>query len=291
MKQSTKITTIVIIFFFIIASIIAGRHVMKSHFQKKFSKRRPPAVIVVIVEEKKFSQNLETYGTALPKKTTSFRIKKSELLEPINFKRKIKKGDIIAKLEGENIVASFSGSLGKRGISSDTLGSEDSIILTLDDSSIIYTDLKIPETYAAVLKSELNVEAYFSAYKDKLYTGKIESVSSRIDAQTRSILTRVRINNENLDLIPGSLLEIKIKYNERKSLSIPDTSIMYEGEKKFVYKVLENNTVEKLEVTTGIRNKGRVELISGLVAGNQIVAEGLSKVRPKAKIKPIIKSK
>ena len=66
---------------------------------------------------------------------------------------------------------------------------------------------------------------------------------------------------------------------------------MYEGEKKFVYKVLENNTVEKLEVTTGIRNKGRVELISGLVAGNQIVAEGLSKVRPKAKIKPIIKSK
>jgi len=291
MKRSTKITTVIIIFFIIIAAVIGGRYAMKIHFQKKFGKRPPPAVIVATVKNENFYQKLETYGTALSNKTTSFRIKKTELLKPINFNQKVKKGDLIAKLKTRNIVAPFSGILGKRGISESTLGSGNSIILTLDDTSIIFSDLKIPEIYAGIIKKGLPIEAKFAAYKNKIYRGNIESVASRIDAQTRSILTRVKIKNENSELIPGSLLEIQIKYNERDSLSIPDTSVIYEGNKKFVYKVLENNTVQKIEVTTGTRNKGKIELLSGLVNRNKVVAEGLTKVRPRIKIKPIIKPK
>jgi membrane fusion protein (multidrug efflux system) len=291
MKRSTKITAIIIIFFIIIAAVIGGRYAMKIHFQKKFSKRPPPAVIVAIVKNENFYQKLETYGTALSNKTTSFRIKKTELLESISFDQKVKKGDLIAKLKTGNIIAPFSGILGKRGISESTLGSGNSIILTLDDTSIIFSDLKIPEIYAGIIKKGLPIEAKFAAYKNKIYRGNIESIASRIDAQTRSILTRVKIENENSELIPGSLLEIQIKYNERDSLSIPDTGVIYEGDKKFVYKVLENNTVQKIEVTTGTRNKGKIELLSGLVNGNKVVAEGLTKVRPRIKIKPIIKPK
>ena len=271
--------------------MIGGRYAMKIHFQKKFGKRSPPAVIVAIVKNENFYQKLETYGTALSNKTTSFRIKKTELLESINFDQRVKKGDLIAKLKTGNIVAPFSGILGKRGISESTLGSGNSIILTLDDTSIIFSDLKIPEIYVGIIKKGLPIEAIFAAYKNKIYRGNIESVASRIDAQTRSILTRVKIENENSELIPGSLLEIQIKYNERDSLSIPDTGVIYEGDKKFVYKVLENNTVQKIEVTTGTRNKGKIELLSGLVNGNKVVAEGLTKVRPRIKIKPIIKPK
>ena len=82
MKRSTKITTIVIIFFVIVAAIIGGRYAMKIHFQKKFGKRPDPGVVVVIVKNKNFSQKIESYGTALSNKTSSFRIKKSELLKP-----------------------------------------------------------------------------------------------------------------------------------------------------------------------------------------------------------------
>ena len=289
MKRSTKITTVIITFFVIIAVIIAGRYMVKLHFQKKFSVRQPPAVIVAIVENKNFHQKIETYGTALSSKTTLFRIKKSELLEPINFNRKVKKGDIIAKLKTESIAAPFSGILGKIGISESTLGSENSIIVTLDDTSTIFSDLKIPEIYAGILKKGLPIEAKFASYKNKTYKGEIESVASRIDAQTRSILTRVKIKNENSELIPGALVEIQIKYNERNALSIPDTSIMHQGAKKFVYKVLENSTVNKLEVNTGTRYEGNIEVLSGLNIGDKVVAEGLMKVRPGAKIKPIIK--
>ena len=290
MKRSKKITTTIIIFFLVIALIIIGRYAVGLYFKKKFSKRPPPGVVVEIVSSKNFSQSLESYCTSLSSKTTSYKIKKNELLESINFNSKVNKGDVIAKLSSKIITAPFSGIIGKRGISGSSLGSENTIILTLDDSRKILCDLKIPETYAAVLKKDLKLKAKFSAYKDKSYEGKIESIASRIDPQTRSILARAKINNENTEIIPGSLLEIEILYNEKNALSIPDTSIMYEGSKKFVYKIIENDMIKKTEVETGVRYEGNLEVLNGLKEGDQVIAEGLTKVRPGMKVKPIIKS-
>ena len=290
MKRSKKITTFIIIFFLVIALIIIGRYAVGLYFKKKFSKRPPPGVVVEIVSNKNFSQSLESYCTSLSSKTASYKIKKNELLEPINFNSKVNKGDVIAKLSSKTITAPFSGIIGKRGISGSSLGSENTIILTLDDSRKILCDLQIPEVYAAILKKDLKLEAKFSAYKDKTYEGKIESIASRVDPQTRSILARAKINNENTEIIPGSLLEIEIFYNEKNALSVPDTSIMYEGSKKFIYKIIENNMIKKAEVETGVRNNGNLEILNGLNEGDKIIAEGLTKVRPGMKIKPIIKS-
>jgi len=290
MKRSKKITIGIIIFFVVIAIVIIGRYSVGLYFKKKFSKRPPPGVIVEVVANKNFSQTLESYCTSLSSKTISYKIKKNELLKPIKFDVKIKKGDIIAKLVDKDIAAPFDGILGKRGISGSSLGSENTIILTLDDSRKVLCDLKIPEVYAAILKKNLRLRAKFSAYKNKSYEGIIESVASRVDAQTRSILARAQIQNENSEIIPGSLLEIEILYNDNNALSIPDTSVMYEGNKKFIYKIIENNILKKIEVKTGVRNQGNLEILGGLVEGDKIIAEGLTKVRPGMKVKPIIKS-
>ena len=64
---------------------------------------------------------------------------------------------------------------------------------------------------------------------------------------------------------------------------------MYEGSKKFIYKVIKNNMLTKVEIKTGVRNQGNLEILDGLVEGDKIIAEGLTKVRPGMKIKPIIK--
>ena len=289
MKRSKKITIGIIIFFLIIALVIIGRYAMGLYFGKKFSKRPPPGVIVEIVSMKSFSQSLESYCTSLSSKTSSYKIKKNELLEPINFNKKVNKGDVIAKLSTKTITAPFDGVIGKRGISGSSLGSENTIILTIDDSRKVLCDLKIPEVYAAILKKGLSLNAKFSAYKNKIYKGKIESVASRVDAQTRSILARAKIDNENSEIIPGSLLEIEILYNMKDSLSVPDTSVMYEGNKKFIYKIIENNMIKKTEINTGVRNNGNLEIVSGLNVGDKIIAEGLTKVRPGMKVKPITK--
>ena len=289
MKRSTKIGTIILAFFLIITIVIVGRTMIGNHFKKKFSKRPPPGIIVKEVFYKNFSENIESFGTAVSKRAESFRVKRDNLISELILKDYVKKGALIVKLNDRDIIAPFDGVLGYRGITGDILGSDSSIIITLDDNSIIYTDLKIPETFATFIKKDLPIKAKFSGSKNKTYSGKVYAVSSRISAETRSLLTRVMIKNENSELIPGSLLEVVINYNVRDSLGIPDTSMMVEGDKTYVYKVSKENITNKTEIKIGIRDGGFIEVISGLKEGDNIVAEGLKKVRPKGKIKPIKK--
>ena len=149
--------------------------------------------------------------------------------------------------------------------------------------------MQIPEVFAGVLKKNLKVKAKFLAYEEKVYEGIIESVASRIDAQTRSILARAKIKNQDLEILPGSLLDIKLIYNEKKALSVADTSIIFEDEKKFIYKVLDNNKINKIEVITGVRKDGNLEVLEGLEENHRIVKEGLSRLSKGMTVKPIVK--
>jgi len=289
MKKSTKIFTVIITFFLIIAIVIIGRTMIGNHFKKKFSKRPPPGIIVTEVVNKQFHESIDTFGTAISNKTKSFRIKKNDLQDELKLNNSIKKGEVIVALKDKNIIAPFDGVLGYTGLTEDILVSDSTIIITLDDNSIIYSDIKIPENYSALIKKGLPIEAKVSSYKDKVFEGEIDFVSSRINADTRSLLSRVKIENNNLELMSGSLLEVNIKVNSRDNLSVPDTSIIMEGEKSYVYKISNENIADKTEVKIGIRKKGNVEILSGLKIGDVVAAEGLKKVRPKGKIKPIKK--
>ena len=289
MKKSTKIFTVIITFFLIIAIVIIGRTMIGNHFKKKFSKRPPPGIIVTEVINKQFHESIDTFGTAVSNKTKSFRIKKNDLQDELKLNNSIKKGEVIVALKDKNIIAPFDGVLGYTGLTEDILVSDSTIIITLDDNSIIYSDIKIPENYSALIKKGLPIEAKVSSYKDKVFEGEIDFVSSRINADTRSLLSRVKIENNNLELMSGSLLEVNIKVNSRDNLSVPDTSIIMEGEKAYVYKISNENIADKTEVKIGIRKKGNVEILSGLKIGDIVAAEGLKKVRPRGKIKPIKK--
>ena len=260
-----------------------------NHFKKKFSKIPPPGIIVTEVIEKEFSEKIETFGTAISKKSKTFKIKKDDLFEDLNLKNFVKKGEILIKLKSGNIIAPFSGVLGYTGLTEDILVSNNIVIITLDDNSTIYSDIKIPENYSAFIKKGLPVEVKITSYKDKIFKGEVDFVSSRINADTRSLLSRIKINNKNSELISGSLLEVRVKFDLRNSLSVPDTSVMVEGDKSYVYKINNENIANKTEVKTGLRSDKNIEITSGLTEGDIVVAEGLKKVRPSGKIKPINK--
>jgi len=289
MKRSTKTIYIITTFFLIIAIVIIGRTMIGNHFKKKFSKQPPPGIIVTEVVNKEFSNKIETFGTAISNKSKSFKIKKSDLLEDLKLKSNIKKGEVLIKLKSGDIIAPFSGVLGYTGITEDILVSDNIFIITLDDNSVIYSDIKIPENYSAFIKKGLPVEIKISSQKNKFFQGEVDFVSSRINADTRSLLSRIKVENKQQEMISGSLLEVSVKFNLRNSLSVPDTSVMIEGEKSFVYKINDENLALKTEVKTGLRDDKNIEIISGLNLQDIIVAEGLKKVRPNGKIKPIKK--
>ena len=289
MKTSTKITGIIVIFFIIIATVIVGRTMIGNHFKKKFSKRPPPGIIVTFAKERVFENIISTYGTAMPIQTQSFKVEKYEILKPIKFNQRVKKGEVIADLKNRKIIAKFDGIIGKREFSEDIEVSKSSILINLEDTSLIYCDVDIPEIFVPFIKIGLPVNIKFSGYKNKIYTGEVDSFASRISEDTRSLATRIKMDNSSGEILPGSFLEISIKYDVRESLGIPDTSTIVEGENVFIYKVNDKNKTIKTKISTGDRYLGFVEVLGGLNIGDKIVAEGTKKVRPNLTIKPIEK--
>ena len=286
MKTSTKLKTLLIIFFIVIFAVIISRHFVGLHFQKKFSKRPPPGVIVSIVEKSKFYKSIETFGTAIAKNSKTYRIKKEEIQGTLNIENRfVKKGEAIVKLiTGEKIIADFEGKLGKREIAQGVLGSN-SLIITLDDLKRIIIDIKVPENYVGVLKPGLKAEITSSAF-NKVFKGKIETISSRIDPSTRSILSRVIVDNSKFEIIPGQLMTVRIIYEETDEIGIPESAVTIQGDSAFVY-VVNNKTAEKKDIKIGKRNFGKVSILSGISEGDLVISEGISKVRNKAKVKII----
>jgi membrane fusion protein, multidrug efflux system len=286
MKTSNKIKTFLIIFFIAIFAVIAARHFIGLHFKKKFSVRPAPGVIVVNAEKSLFYKSIETFGTAIAQNSKTYRVKKENIVGNFNIENRfVKKGEIIVALKNsENIVADFEGKLGKREIAQGVLGSN-SLIITLDDLKKIIIDIKVPENYVSILKTGLKVEVSSSAFK-KPFTGKIDSVSSRIDPSTRSILARVIVKNSKFKIIPGQLMTIKVIYDEIEQIGVPESAVTIQGKTAFVYKV-NNNVVEKKIVEIGKRNFGKVSILSGVSEGDKIISEGVSKVRNNSKIKII----
>ena len=284
MTTKNKIKSIVIISLIIIIGIIAARHFIGLHFKKKFSVRPAPGVIVSEVLKSNFYNSIETFGTAIAKNSKTYRVKKDEIVGNFNIdNRFVKKNEIIVALkENRKIVADFNGKLGKREIAQGVLGS-DSLIITLDDLKNIIIDIKVPENYVGVIKKNLKVEIFSSAFK-KVFKGKIESVSSRVDPSTRSILARVVVNNNRYEIIPGQLMTVRVIYNEQKQLGVPESAVTVQGKTSFVY-VVNNGVAEKRFIKIGKRNFGKVSVLSGISEGELVISEGVSKVRDKGKIK------
>ncbi len=284
MKTSTKLKTFLILFFIAIFAIITARHFIGLHFQKKFSVRPAPGVIIKKVEKTLFYKSIETFGTALAQNSKSYRIKTTDILGKLNIdNRFVKKGEVILRLKtGENIVADFEGKLGKREIAQGVLGSE-SLIITLDDLKKVVIDIKVPENYVSALKPGLKAEITSSAF-DKVFNGSVETISSRIDPSTRSILSRVKVDNSNFEIIPGQLMTVKIIYDETKEIGVPESAVTIQGNTAFVY-IVNGEVAEKKDIKIGKRNFGKVSVLSGISAGDLVISEGVSKVRNNAKVK------
>ena len=286
MKIASKLKVFLIIFFIAIFAIIAARYFIGLHFKKKFSVRPAPSVIVSKVEKSLFYKSIETFGTAIAQNSKVYRVQKNNIVGNINIENRFVKKDeiIIALKDGKNIIADFDGKVGKREIAQGVLGSN-SLIITLDDLKKIIIDIKIPENYVGILKSGLKAEIINSAF-NKTFKGKVDSISSRIDPSTRSILARIIVDNSNFEIIPGQLMTVKVIYDEINQIGVPESAVTIQGNTAFVY-IVNADIANKKNIKMGKRNFGKVSIISGINEGDMVISEGVSKVRNKAKVKII----
>jgi membrane fusion protein (multidrug efflux system) len=160
------------------------------------------------------------------------------------------------------------------------------VITTLDDTSLIKLDFSVPENLLASMREGLSVRATAPAFPGRAFVGKVASIDSRVDMNTRSVTVRALLANDDGALKPGMFLNVALANDERAALVIPEEALTPEAERQYVFVVIDGRAVRR-EVRIGGRTPGSVEVLAGVKAGEQVVVEGTQKIRDGAAVNAI----
>jgi membrane fusion protein (multidrug efflux system) len=188
-----------------------------------------------------------------------------------------------SRLSDTVIRAPFAGRVGLRRVSVGSLIAPGTVITTLDDTSSIKLDFTVPESVVAAMKPGLTLEATSVAYPGQVFSGRVDSVDSRVDPNTRSVIVRALVPNQQGLLKPGMFMNVRLSRGEADVLVVPEESLVPEQGDVFVYVVAEG-TVAKRKIITGQRRVGTVQVTDGLQAGELVVTEGTQKLRDGASV-------
>lgn len=193
---------------------------------------------------------------------------------------------IQSRINQRVIKAPFDGEVGLRNISIGALAQPGMLITTLDDVSVMKLDFAVPEVFLAAVTPGVKIEAESAAWPDKIFTGEIASIGSRVDPITRAIEARAMIANPEGRLKPGMLMRVQLRKSPRPALVVPEEALITRGEKQFVLVIEESDdgtiSARRQEVTLGARQFGKAEILSGLEDGQRVVTHGTLRVRPGA---------
>ena len=191
---------------------------------------------------------------------------------------------IRAQLADRVIRAPFAGTLGIRQVSPGALIAPGTVVATLDDVSRVFVDFPLPEAQLSKVVPGRAISGRAAAWPDRTFTGNVATVDARIDPATRSLLVRADLPNPERLLRPGMLLEVDLPGAPREALRAPEIAVVQVGRDSFLYRAKADGSVEQVGVTLGARADGKVEILSGVRAGDRVVVDGTGKLRPGAKI-------
>ena len=189
-----------------------------------------------------------------------------------------------AAVADRTITAPFAGVLGLRQVSVGALVAPGTVITTLDDDSTIKLDFTLPEAAFSALASGQAIVAASDAWPGITFDGRIADIDSRVDPQTRAVRVRAELPNPDARLRPGMLLRVQVQLPPRQALVLPELAVQQEAEQGYVFRVGPGDTVEQVPVTLGARQRGQVEVVSGLKAGDRVVVEGTVKLHAGSRI-------
>ena len=183
-----------------------------------------------------------------------------------------------AQIGDRMVTAPFSGWVSLRNISPGAVVQAGTEIVTISDLSSIKLDFPVPETVLSAIKPGQAIAAHSAAWPDQPFRGHISTIDSVINPNTRAVTVRARLPNPDRRLKPGMLLTVAISTAPRQSLSVPELSVIGEGDTRYVYVVDEKGVAKRAPVKTGMRSAGRIEIFEGLRPGQPVVTEGVVKL-------------
>lgn len=194
-----------------------------------------------------------------------------------------------ARLADTVIRAGFDGHTGFRNVSVGALIAPGTVITTLDDTSLIKLNFRVPEANLFVLERGLPVTATTVGLPGRTFRGEVTQVDSRVDPVSRSILVRAQLPNADGTLRPGMFMTVALASRPAPALLVPEDAIIPEQDKAFVY-VVRDGVVEQRRVQTGRRRPGEVEIVAGLQEGEHVIVEGTQNVQQGSPVSPQLRA-
>jgi membrane fusion protein (multidrug efflux system) len=209
-------------------------------------------------------------------------------LDEENARLKIAEGKLLqakANLEKANIKAPFDGVIGIMNISAGAFVQGATELVTVVDNSSVKVTFKIPEKNIHDVGPGQVVEVKVSAFKNQVFTGTIEAVDAKIEAESHSVQVKGIIPNPDSLLRDGLFANVSLVVGEKgDTMTVDESSVDRMGEVEYVW-VVERGRSERRRVLTGSRENGQVEIVAGLQPGQVVVTSGQIKLSDGAKVK------
>jgi membrane fusion protein (multidrug efflux system) len=189
------------------------------------------------------------------------------------------------QLADATLAAAFDGIVGARQVSKGQYVTRGTPLTTLINPDPIKAQFQVPERYLGELAAGQSVKARVAAYPDQEFTGKIFFVAPEVDEATRTVMVKAVVANSQGLLRQGMFAQIGwVAELRQKAIVIPETALAIQGDSVSVYVVDAEGTAQPRAVSIGIRLAGEVEILSGLLASDVVITEGLQKIGPGAKV-------
>ncbi|MCU0322874.1 MAG: efflux RND transporter periplasmic adaptor subunit [Chitinophagaceae bacterium] len=186
-----------------------------------------------------------------------------------------------AQIDKTIIKAPFSGVLGLRQTSPGAYVTPQTPIATLQQVNKVKIDFTVPEMYASIIKKGLSVQV--TANNSEMRRATVIATEPEINASTRNL--KVRAVLENGIINPGTFVKVMIGTTGTiKNIVVPTNSIIPDATSKKVI-VVKNGKGKFVNVETGLRTAGGIEVTKGLTIGDSVIVTGVLFVRPNSAVK------
>ncbi|WP_290632188.1 efflux RND transporter periplasmic adaptor subunit [Aquisalimonas sp.] len=189
-----------------------------------------------------------------------------------------------SRLRDRTIEAPFDGIVGLREVSPGAYVEPGTLLTTLDDLSVVRLDFAVPERFLSGLVPGLEVRARSLGFGDEVFAGEVTRLASRIDPITRSLRVQAEFDNDERRLRAGMFMTARLVLAEREALMVPEESVLKEGTGAYVF-VIADDQARRVQVTTGRREAGYVEVSGELADEDNVVIAGLQTVRDGADVR------
>lgn len=146
-------------------------------------------------------------------------------------------------------------------------------LLTIADLSTVWIVGDVFEKDIAKVQPGTKATVKVDAYPGQEWAGRIDSVSGALDPVTRTLKVRVALPNPGDKLKPEMFATIGVEVGSHKAVVVPASAVIHEGQNTIVF-VQNQGKPEQQNVTTGQVADGKVEIQSGLRAGQPVAVNG-----------------